>query len=70
MANVWLLHAGETYKYQIMLFTNTVFNAKPLLCFSFFYFLNWNNKVKNVTQLKSLSHFKMQNIRSSTQVGL
>jgi len=40
----------ETYKYHFMLFTNIVFNAKPLLCFSFFYFLIWNKKVKNVTQ--------------------
>jgi len=65
ITKVWRLHAGETYKYYFMSLTSTVFNTKPLLCFSFFYSLIWNKKVKNVTQLKVLSHSKMQNVRSS-----
>jgi len=46
ITKMWMLHAGETYKYHCRLFINTAFNAKPLLCFSFFYFLIWNKKVK------------------------
>jgi len=60
-----------SYKYHILFFTNTIFNAMVLGTTSLLQFLLFpkrNKRVKNITKLKPLSHSEVQNVGSSTQV--